>query len=534
MSGPSRETAVARPEAIDDGLGSCPVDGDVDEQPRIVHLQIIPDATGVLGVAEASRHFGFPARRFYFLTDLKEEAVRGGHAHRTLKQCFICLRGAVTIEVEKRGRRSRFRLDHFKTALVLPAGYWRELREFTDDALIAVLASAEYEADDYLRDYAEFRGWEANETMAVPYLDLRRYGASLECDIEKALDSVVSSGVFIGGPAVKAFESAFARYCEVAHAVGVGNGYQALVLALQAWSIGPGDEVIVPANTFPGTALAVSEAGARPVLVDAEENTGLIDVAQVGNAVTGRTRAVIPVHLYGHPADMDPLGAIAHKHGLFVLEDACQAHGARYKGRRCGSLGDAAAFSFYPTKNLGALGDAGAVVTADEQLAAAVRQRANYGCSAKYYYQVLGTNSRLDPLQAAVLAAKLPHIDGWHERRRAHAARYLAGLSDIDGLALPAVREWAEPAWHAFPVLVRGGRRDQLQTALSVAGIGSNIHYPVPVHLQECYADRGWRVGAFPASERRANEQLSLPLDAMHSRDEIERVIDAVRRFFQP
>ena len=417
---------------------------------------------------------------------------------------------------------------------MLPAGCWRELREFTDDALVAVLASDEYEADDYLRDYAEFRAWEANETTAVPYLDLRRYSALLQSDLDQAINSVVGSGLFIGGPAVTAFEGAFARYCEVAHAIGVGNGYQALVLALQAWSIGPGDEVIVPANTFPGTALAVSETGASPVLVDAEADTGSIDVAQVDAAVTSRTRAVIPVHLYGHPADMDPLRAIAHKHGLLVLEDACQAHGARYKRRRCGSLGDAAAFSFYPTKNLGAIGDAGAVVTADEQLAAAVRQRANYGCSAKYYYQVLGTNSRLDPVQAAILAAKLPYIESWLERRRAHAAHYFAGLSDIDGLALPAVREWAEPAWHAFPVLVRGSRRDQLQAALSAAEIGSNIHYPVPVHLQECYADRGWRVGAFPASERRANEQLSLPLDAMHSRDEIERVIGAVRRFFQP
>jgi dTDP-3-amino-3,4,6-trideoxy-alpha-D-glucose transaminase len=369
-------------------------------------------------------------------------------------------------------------------------------------------------------------------SIGVPYIDLTRYSAALAVELDDALWSVIRSGLFIGGPAVEAFERAFARYCEAGCAVGVGNGYQALVLALRARSIGPGDEVIVPANTFPGTAIAVTEAGATPVLVDAEEDTGMIDVAQAAAAVTPRTRAIIPVHLYGHPADMDPLRAIADKHDLFLLEDACQAHGARYKGRRCGSLGDAAAFSFYPTKNLGALGDAGAVVTNDEMLAGTVRQLSNYGWTTKYYHQMFGTNSRLDPIQAAILSVKLPRIDGWHDRRRAHAARYFDGLGDLDGLALPVARSWAEPVWHAFPVLVRGGWRDDLRAALVAAGIGSNIHYPVPVHFQECYADRGWRRGAFPVSERRADEQLSLPLDAMHSEDEIDRTIHAVRRVF--
>jgi dTDP-4-amino-4,6-dideoxygalactose transaminase len=368
--------------------------------------------------------------------------------------------------------------------------------------------------------------------QTVPYIDFARYTAALRTDLQRALWDVIDSSIFIGGAAVETFERAFARYCDAARAVGVGNGYQALVLALRARSIGPGDEVIVPANTFPGTALAVSEAGGAPVLVDAEEDTGMIDVAQVPAAVTPRTRAIIPVHLYGHPADMDPLRAVASGHGLFLLEDACQAHGARYKGRRCGSLGDAAAFSFYPTKNLGALGDAGAVVTNDGKLADKVRQLANYGWSEKYYHRAIGTNSRLDPIQAAILSVKLPRIDAWHERRRALAARYFDGLRDVEGLALPGVRPWAEPVWHAFAVLVRGGRRDALRAALSAAGIGSNIHYPVPVHFQECYTDRGWRAGAFPVSERRADEQLSLPLDAMHTDDEIDRVIEAVWKFF--
>jgi dTDP-3-amino-3,4,6-trideoxy-alpha-D-glucose transaminase len=503
------------------------------DQVRLVRLEMIAHQGGVLGVAEAGRHIGFPVHRLYFLTGMKDGARRGAHAHRRLKQCFVCLRGAVTIEVEKRGTRSCFRLDDHATALILPAGYWRDLRDFTGDALLAVLASEEYDEDDYIRDYDDFRAWERRQIQSVPYLDLSRYSDALETELDRAIKSVVRSGTFIGGPAVAEFEADFAHYCEAAHAVGVGNGYQALVLALRARAIGPGDEVIVQANTFPGTAMAVSEAGASPVLVDAEEDTGMIDVVQAAAAVTPRTRAIIPVHLYGHPADMDPLRAIAGRHGLFLLEDACQAHGARYKGRRCGSLGDAAAFSFYPTKNLGALGDAGAVTANEAALADKVRQLANYGASQKYQHQLIGTNSRLDPLQAAVLSVKLARIDGWHARRRAHAARYFAGLRDLDGLALPGVRNWAEPVWHAFPVLVRDGGRERLRAALSEAGIGSNIHYPVPVHLQECYADRGWRRGAFPVSERRADEQLSLPLDAMHTEDEIDRVIEAMRRFLR-
>jgi dTDP-3-amino-3,4,6-trideoxy-alpha-D-glucose transaminase len=509
-------------------------DGAPGEAARLVELDIIPDATGgILGVAEMTRHIGFPVRRVYFLDRIKQGGRRGAHAHRRLKQCFICLRGAVTIDVEKGGERASFRLDDCATALLLPPGYWRDLRDFTGDALLAVLASEEYDEGDYIRDYAAFRAFEARQADAVPYIDFRRYCDALESDLDEALWAVVRSGMFIGGERLDAFERAFATYCGAAHAVGVGTGLDALMLALRARSIGPGDEVIVPANTFPGTAIAVSQVGAVPVLVDCAEDTGLIDVDQVPAALTARTRAIIPVHLYGHPADMDALRAAAGKHDLLVLEDACQAHGARYKGRRCGALGDAAAFSFYPTKNLGAFGDGGAVVTSDATLAGAVRQLANYGCSAKYHHGVIGTNSRLDPIQAAVLSAKLPHIDRWHARRRALAARYLEGLAGIDGLALPGSRAWAEPVWHAFVVRVAGGRRADLQAALAAAGIGSNIHYPVPVHRQQCYADRGWREGQFPVAERRADEVLSLPLDAMHADHEIDRVVERVREFFR-
>jgi dTDP-4-amino-4,6-dideoxygalactose transaminase len=502
-------------------------------QPRLVRLQIIPGQDGVLGVAEASKQVGFPIRRMYFLTGLKKDSKRPGHAHRTLQQCFICLRGAVTIDLEKHGHRSSFRLDDLGLAMVLPPGFWRDLRDFTDDALLVVLASQEYDESDYIRNVDVFRAWELEASQqAVPYLDLARYSTLLGGEFHNAISDVIRQGRFIGGPALAQFEDEFSKFCGASNTVGVGNGLQALVLVLKAWGIGPGDEVILPANTFVGTALAISEVGATPVLVDVEEDTGLMQAEVAAAAITACSRAIIPVHLYGHPVDMDPFRLIAERHGLLLLEDACQAHGARYKGQRCGVLGDAAAFSFYPTKNLGALGDGGAVVTNDAECAGLVRQLGNYGSNGKYSHELPGTNSRLDPLQAAVLSTKLRYLDAWNDRRRAHAARYVEALSSIDDLALPAVRAWAEPVWHAFVVRVRGDRRDALQSALTSADIGTNIHYPIPVHRQACYAAMGWREGAYPIAEQRAAELLSLPLDPMHTEREIDIVIDAVRGFF--
>jgi dTDP-4-amino-4,6-dideoxygalactose transaminase len=312
--------------------------------------------------------------------------------------------------------------------------------------------------------------------------------------------------------------------------VGVGNGLEALSLALRAWNVGPGDEVIAPAHTFIATALAIDAVGATPVLVDVEPDTGLIDPRLVAEAITPRTRALLPVHLYGHPVDMDGLTAAAGH--LPIIEDAAQAHGALYKGRRCGALGEAAAFSFYPTKNLGALGDGGGIVFDDPARAFAARRLANYGSTAKYVHEALGTNSRLDPIQAAVLSVKLERLDAWNARRRTLAALYLDGLSDVDGLDLPAVRPWAEPVWHVFAVRAPG-RRDALQAWLEAGGVGTNIHYPTPVHLQPCYAGR-WRSGQFPVAEALGASLLSLPLDPSHTDSEIRFVIDRVRAFFRP
>jgi dTDP-4-amino-4,6-dideoxygalactose transaminase len=500
----------------------------------MIALPKFSNERGTLCVAEFSQHIGFNVRRFYFMTDVPEGGVRGVHGHKTLRQCMICLKGAVSVDLETRGEHFSFRLDRPDRALLVPPGCWRVVRDFDRGTVVGVLASQEYDATDYLSEYADFRAWES-ETAAgaeIPYLDLARSVAEVEGEIDGALARVVRSGRYIGGSEVEAFERDFASYCGVGHAVGVANGLDALTLALRARGIGHGDTVLVPVNTFIATALAVSRVGAQPVFVDVELDTGNIDPEAAAAAVQPSTRAVIPVHLYGHPADMDPLRALAERNGLFLLEDAAQAHGARYRGRPCGSLGDAAAFSFYPTKNLGALGDAGALVSNDPALVRMARTLADYGAEEKDRHLLQGFNSRLDPLQAAVLAVKLRHLDRWNERRRELAARYTAGLADLDGLILPAVRPWALPVWHVFCVRIPGGRRDKLRQHLAASGIGTSLHYPTPIHLQPAYGELGLSPGAFPVAERLAEEIVSLPLDPSNREAEIDRVIDCIRNFF--
>ena len=343
----------------------------------------------------------------------------------------------------------------------------------------------------------------------IAFLDLHAAYLELKDDLDAAYHRVMDSGWFILGKEVEAFEREFAAYCEAAHCVGVGNGLEALHLILRAYGIGPGDEVIVPANTYIATWLAVSYAGATPIPVEPDARTYNLDPALIEAAITPATRAILPVHLYGQPADMDPIKALASRYGLKVIEDAAQAHGARYHGRRVGGLGDAAGFSFYPGKNLGALGDGGAVVTNDADLAERVRVLRNYGSRVKYHNEVKGFNSRLDELQAALLRVKLPVLDEWNERRRAAAARYLDGLAGSE-LGLPYVPKWAEPVWHLF--VVRHPQRDALQQRLQQAGIGTMIHYPIPPHLQPAYAELGYGAGAFPISEAIHREVLSLPM----------------------
>jgi len=345
--------------------------------------------------------------------------------------------------------------------------------------------------------------------MSVPFLDLGAAYREIQAELESSVLDSLRSGRYIGGQDVEAFEQEFAAFSETQYCVGVANGLDALRLALDAMGIGAGDEVIVPSNTYIATWLAVSQSGAIPVPVEPVESTYNLDPGRIDAAITSRTKAILPVHLYGQPADIDPILALARKHGLRVLEDAAQAHGARYNGKRLGGHGDVVAWSFYPGKNLGALGDAGAITTNDPELAERIRVLRNYGSRIKYVNEVKGYNSRLDPVQAVVLRVKLRHLDEWNARRTAIAARYTAELAGV-GLVLPEVPKWVEPVWHLY--VVQHADRDGLQKALQESGIGTLIHYPIPPHLQKAYRDAGYAVGRFPIAERMANRLLSLPM----------------------
>lgn len=359
--------------------------------------------------------------------------------------------------------------------------------------------------------------------MKVPFLDLRAAYLELKDPIDDAMARVLDSGHYILGPEVEAFESEFAAYCGANHCVGVANGLDALMLCLRAMDIGPGDEVIVPSNTYIATWLAVSQCGAVPVPVEPLEETFNLDATLIEAALTTRTRAIIPVHLYGQPADLDPILEIARRHGLRVLEDAAQAHGARYKGRRIGSHGDAAAWSFYPGKNLGAIGDGGAVTTNDAGIAERLRTLRNYGSKVKYVNDEAGWNSRLDPLQAAILRVKLSRLDDWNARRKAIATKYLQELSEV-GLRLPHSPEWADAVWHLF--VVRHSDRDLLQQRLAAEGIGTLIHYPIPPHRQIAYSAAGHATDGFPIASRMAAECLSLPIGPNLTKPAAEKVIE--------
>lgn len=358
----------------------------------------------------------------------------------------------------------------------------------------------------------------------VDFLDLARLHRALRAPLAEAFAQVIDSGWFVKGPQLEAFEAEFAAYCETRHCVGVANGLDALHLLLRAYGIGPGDEVIVPSHTFIATWLAVTQCGATVVPVEPDAHSYNLDPARLEAAITTRTRAILPVHLYGQPADMDPIMAVAQKHGLVVIEDAAQAQGARYKGRRVGALGHAAATSFYPGKNLGALGDGGAVLTADAAIAERVRVLGNYGSAMKYEHTQAGYNSRLDEMQAAFLRVKLRVLDDWNARRRAVADIYTRQLAGA-GVTLPFVPDWAEPVWHLY--VVRSAARDALQQRLAAQGVGTIIHYPTPPHRQPCYAP--FAQATLPLAEQFAREVISLPISPLQTEDEIAQVVKAVR-----
>jgi dTDP-4-amino-4,6-dideoxygalactose transaminase len=364
----------------------------------------------------------------------------------------------------------------------------------------------------------------------VPFLDLKAQYASLKDEVEPAVLRALASTQFVLGDEVSHFEQRFATYCQVKEAVALNSGTSALHLALLAAGIGPGDEVITVTMTFVATTAAVLYAGAKPVFVDVDPETWTMDPAQIERAITPRTKAILPVHLHGRVADMDPILEIAARHGLVVIEDAAQSHGAEYKGRRAGSMGVIGCFSFYPGKNLGAFGEGGAAVTNDPALAHHMRVLRDWGQEGKYNHVVPGYNYRMDGVQGAVLNVKMGHIETWTEARRAHAARYNERLAGL-GLGLPASEGNDRHVWHVFAV--RAVDRDGIATRLKEAGIGTGIHYPIPVHLQKAYADLGYKPGDFPVSERLGAEFLSLPMYPEMTDAQITEVVSAVSRALQ-
>jgi dTDP-4-amino-4,6-dideoxygalactose transaminase len=357
----------------------------------------------------------------------------------------------------------------------------------------------------------------------IPFLDLKAPYLELKQELDNAIARVVSSGWFIGGPEVDQFEAEYAAYCGANHAVGVANGLDALHLALRAMDVGPGDEVIVPSNTYIATWLAVSQCGAKPVPVEPDARTYNIDPELIEAAITPRTKVILPVHLYGQPADMDPILSIARNHGLKVLEDGAQAHGAKYKSKRLGAHGDAVAWSFYPGKNLGAMGDGGAVTTNDPEIDDRLRVLRNYGSRVKYVNEVQGYNSRLDPLQAAVLSVKLKHLDAWNERRESIARRYYDGFT-CNSLVMPYVPEWAEPVWHLF--VVRQPLRNELANRLAEMGVVTLIHYPIPPHKQQAY--KAYNDLELPLTESIHREVMSLPIGPTMSTGDVDKVVQAL------
>ena len=366
--------------------------------------------------------------------------------------------------------------------------------------------------------------------MTVPMVDLRAQYLRIQKEVDAGVARVVASTHFIGGDECRLFEQEFAAFCGTRHAVGVANGTDALAIALRAYGVGPGDDVVTVANTFIATGEAILLNGARPVFVDVDEASFTMDPGKLEAAITPRTKVILPVHLYGHPANVEAILAIAARHGLPVLEDAAQAHGAEVAGRRAGSLGHAACFSFYPGKNLGAYGDAGAITTNDADFAARVRQIANHGGgSTKYDNVVVGTNSRLDALQAAVLRAKLPQLERWTAERLERALAYARLLEDASGLVLPREQAWGRSAWHLYTL--RSADRDGLQAHLTARGIATAVHYPRPIHLQPAMASAGGKAGDLPVSERLSREVIQIPLYPELPLETLERIAREIRSF---
>ncbi len=364
--------------------------------------------------------------------------------------------------------------------------------------------------------------------MRIPFVSFLPMEKELEKDLKNSLERVVSRSWYIGGVEDEIFENNFAVYCGAKYCVGVGNGLDALILSLKALNVGEGDEVIVPSNTFIATVLAVSYVGAKPILVEPDIQTFNINPVLIEKAITSKTKAIIPVHLYGQACEMDPIIELAHKYGLKIVEDCAQAHGATYKGRKVGTFGDVSGFSFYPGKNLGALGDAGAIITNNKEISDKIRALGNYGSDYKYHHIYKGNNSRLDEIQAAFLSSKLPHLERMNAERRKIANLYNEGINNPKVIK-PSVLSDCVPVWHIYGI--RCNERDELEQYLNKKGIGTNKHYPTPIHMQECYKELGIMKGSLPIAEEISRTELSLPMYYGIKEDEVRYIVDAINCF---
>ncbi|MDR2436458.1 MAG: aminotransferase class V-fold PLP-dependent enzyme [Endomicrobium sp.] len=502
-------------------------------QPRKIKIRTVNSGpAGNLSFIESSKDLPFSIKRVYYLYDLNKNFKRGFHAHRTLYQFIIALHGSCEFHLKGSTGSFIFNLSSPDEGILIPPCYWREMHEFDPDTVLMVLASDDYKESDYIRNYEEYLNWlkAGSELNQIPYLDFTRELVPFK-DIEKSLMEVVKSGNYINGPQVEMFEQEFAKFIGVKYAIGVGNGLDALTLCLESLGIGSNDEVIVCAAGFVATALSISRLGAKVVFVDSLPG-GNMDPAKLQEAITEMTKAIIPTHLYGYPADIDSIAKIADERNIPIIEDACQAHGAVYKDRLCGSLGLAAAFSFYPTKNLGAIGDGGCLTTNNEDIARRVRELANYGSLKKYQHDIIGCNSRLDELQAAVLRLKLPYLNEWNERRKHLAATYEQELQGINNIQLLQQLPNTSPCYYAYVIRIKNGVRETLIDYLNKCGISINIHYPHPIHRQKCYQAQ-YEDKFFPEAESWAEENLSLPLSPSHSQSEINYVCKTLLEFFE-
>jgi len=514
---------------------------------RLTTFPSFVDRRGKLSFTEFDTGLPWMPKRFFVVYDTPDGELRGYHAHRTLHECLICVHGCVKVMVDNGTKRNEVMLDSPFKCLLVPPMTWLSQHYVKPGSVLIVLASEKHTPEKYIHDYGQFLELTASSpstisgpngeeednekclqsNIKVKFLDIKAINKPLESQFKAAFSRVLDSGCFILGPEVEAFEKEWAAFCGAKYCVGVGSGLAALLLLLMAAGIEPHHEVIVPSNTYIATVLAITHAGAKPVFVEPNPLTHTIDATGISSAVTENTHSIMTVDLYGQTSDMDPIIAIAKEHDLYVFADSAQGHGARYKGRIVGSHCDASCFSFYPGKNLGALGDAGAVVTSNPVLADRVKMLRNYGSRLKYYNDMKGVNERMDPLQAAMLRCKVPHLVGLNESRSSIASRYMAGLDGVKWLTLPLVPDWSSPCWHLF-VINAHGHRDALGEHLKRCNVDTIIHYPVPPHMQKCFQDLNLPKGSLPIAEKLADGILSLPICPTLTDEQVDHVIKSV------